>query len=141
MFFQKLKALDKITIKGVTVQSSQLKEKFKEWIGCNQPSRMPIDENHKKISNVLPWLLNELEKYEVDYFLVGALPCYLRTNQKSIRYHDDIDLLLKEEDIPRMKEILENSDFVFEDNRENSPKTMGEMAYRVVHTKLWLKTK
>ena len=126
VFYEKIKELDKITIKGTTVQSSQLEEKFKEWIGVNQTNKMTIEDNHKKISRILPWLLSELEKYQIDYFLVGALPCYLRTNQKSIRYHDDIDLLLNEKDIPRIKEILENSDFVFEDNRENSQKTMSE---------------
>ena len=60
-----------------------------------------IKDNHKLVGDTLPWLLQELSDHKIDYYLVGALPCYLLTGEKSIRYHDDIDIMLNEEDIEK----------------------------------------
>lgn len=110
-FYKKIDDLKSVSINGVTVDSAQMQERFKEWIGENNSSHMSIEQNHQKISKVLPWLLKELAKNNVDYYLAGALPCYLKTGTESIRYHDDIDMMLNEEDIPKVQRILEKLRF------------------------------
>ena len=44
-----------------------------------KPGQMPIQENHKLINITLQNLCNGLNELGVDYYLVGALPCYLLT--------------------------------------------------------------
>lgn len=124
IFYKKLEELESVTINQKTVSGNELKEKFKEWIGDSPKGNSTIEDNHKRIIKVLPWILNEFEINNVDYFLAGALACYLLLGEMSPRYHDDIDILLNEKDILKVKKIFEKSEFDFYDLRNNSPKRL-----------------
>lgn len=87
-----------------------------------KPGQMLIQENHELIDMTLQNLCTGLNELGVDYYLVGALPCYLLTGAEDKRYHDDIDLMLNERDIPKVQAMLEKSDFTFSDDRMDSPK-------------------
>ena len=89
-----------------------------------KPGQMPIQENHKLINITLQNLCNGLNELGVDYYLVGALPCYLLTGAEDKRYHDDIDLMLNEKDIPKVEAMLNGSDFTFSDDRMDTPKRL-----------------
>lgn len=88
------------------------------------PGQMPIDDNHKLVSETLKMLCDKLAEAGIDYYLVGALPCYLLTGAEDTRYHDDIDLMLNEVDIPKARELFANTDFDFKDLRINTPKRL-----------------
>lgn len=92
--------------------------------------QMSIEENHELIKNTLP-ILSLLVENNVDFYLVGALPAYMITGAEDTRYHDDIDLLLNEEDIPKVKKIVEMYGFTFEDKRFDSPKYFDKEQNRV----------
>lgn len=92
--------------------------------------QMSIEENHELIKNTLP-ILSLLVENNVDFYLVGALPAYMITGVEDTRYHDDIDLLLNEEDIPKVKKIVEMYGFTFEDKRFDSPKYFDKEQNRV----------
>lgn len=92
--------------------------------------QMSIEENHELIKNTLP-ILSLLVENNVDFYLVGALPAYMITGAEDTRYHDDIDLLLNEEDIPKVKKIVEMYGFTFEDKRIDSPKYFDKEQNRV----------
>ena len=85
-----------------------------------------ITENHKIIYSRLQELCSKLNESRIDYYLVGALSAYLKTGQESNRPHDDIDILLNESDISKMKEIFDDMCLDFNDNRMNSSKIMGD---------------
>ena len=109
--------------KSFGISKEQLIENSKKVIDNNiKPGQMPIEENHKLIHKTLLKLCKVLTDNNIDYYLVGALPCYLLTGEKDERYHDDIDLMLNEEDIPKVQKLLEGSDFDFKDKRLDTPK-------------------
>lgn len=124
-FYDKLDNIQPFSLNGNTITGSILKQGFQSFLKGNE-NNMPIEENHKLISETLPWLLQKLNDNNIDYYLVGALPCYLATGEKSIRYHDDIDFMLNEKDIPIVEKLLENTLFAFNDLRMNSPKRIDE---------------
>ena len=54
---------------------------------------MSLVENHKLINDSLKHFCVLFNKYDIDYYIVGALPCFIKTKQKLFRYHDDIDIM------------------------------------------------
>ena len=78
---------------------------------------MSIKENHKLIEDTLVKFTKLFNKNNIDYYIVGALPCYLRINQPLFRYHDDIDILVNEKDIPLLAELIDKNGFKFVDDR------------------------
>ena len=91
-----------------------------------KPGQMPIDENHKLVDKSIQMLCEKFTNNNIDYYLVGAIPCYLLTGEEDTRYHDDIDLMLNEKDIPKVKQLLEGTDFDFQDKRVDTPKRILE---------------
>lgn len=78
---------------------------------------MPLEENHKLVSESLRQFCTLFNQYGIDYYVVGALPCFLKTNQPLFRYHDDIDIMVNEQDIPKIAEIMELTGYKFQDDR------------------------
>ena len=78
---------------------------------------MSLEENHKLVSDSLRLFCNLFNQYGIDYYVVGALPCFLKTNQPLFRYHDDIDIMVNEQDIPKIAEIMELTGYKFQDDR------------------------
>lgn len=78
---------------------------------------MSMEENHELVKTSLMKFCTLFNQAEIDYYIVGALPCFLKTNQPLFRYHDDIDIMINEDDIPRVIEILEETNYEFHDDR------------------------
>lgn len=78
---------------------------------------MSLEENHKLVNESLVTFTNLFNQYGIDYYIVGALPCFLKTGQQFFRYHDDIDIMVNEDDIPKIAEIIELSGYKFQDDR------------------------
>lgn len=88
---------------------------------------MSLEENHKLVNECLVRFTTLFNQYGVDYYIVGALPCFLKTGQQLFRYHDDIDIMVNEEDIPKIAEIIELSGYKFQDDRFPSLERFHEM--------------
>lgn len=78
---------------------------------------MSLDENHKLVNEALVKFTTLFNQYGIDYYIVGALPCFIKTGQQLFRYHDDIDIMVNEEDIPKIVEIMELTGYQFYDDR------------------------
>lgn len=91
----------------------QLEKQFSNEIEGN----MSLEENHKLVVEALIQFTELFNKNGVDYYIVGALPCFIKTGQPLFRYHDDIDIMVNEEDIPRVASIIESSGYKFNDDR------------------------
>ena len=62
----------------------------------------------------------------VDYYLPGALSMYIGTNTPLSRYHGDIDFMIEEKDIEKVREALQGTDYEFSDDRMNNKKRLEE---------------
>jgi len=78
---------------------------------------MSLEENHQLINESLIKFTTLFNQYGIDYYIVGALPCFIKTGQQLFRYHDDIDIMVNEEDIPKIAEIMELTGYKFYDDR------------------------
>ena len=78
---------------------------------------MSLEENHKLVSESLIKFTTLFNQAGIDYYIVGALPCFLKTGIPLFRYHDDIDIMVNEEDIPRVAKLVEESGYEFHDDR------------------------
>lgn len=88
---------------------------------------MSLEENHKLVSESLRRFCTLFNQYGIDYYIVGALPCFLKTKQPLFRYHDDIDIMVNEQDIPKIAEIMELTGYKFQDDRFPSTERFLEM--------------
>ena len=70
---------------------------------------MSLEDNHRLVNESLVRFTTLFNQYGIDYYIVGALPCFLKTGQQLFRYHDDIDIMINEDDIPKLAEIIELS--------------------------------
>jgi len=87
------------------------------------PGNISISENHALIDSTINSLCSKLNELSVDYYLVGALSAFIETGVPLFRYHGDLDFMIAEKDIEKLKEALKDSDYVFEDNRLTTDKT------------------
>ncbi len=76
-----------------------------------------VKENHKQIYSKLEILVKKLNENNIDYQLAGALCAYIKYGVESNRTHDDIDISLNENDIPKFKKVCEEMGLQFHDNR------------------------
>lgn len=88
---------------------------------------MSLDENHQLIKESLIKFTTLFNQYGIDYYIVGALPCFIKTGQQLFRYHDDIDIMVNEEDIPKIAEIMELTGYKFYDDRFPSIERFNQM--------------
>lgn len=78
---------------------------------------MSLEENHKLVSKSLRRFCTLFNQCGIDYYVVGALPCFLKVKQPLFRYHDDIDIMINEQDISKVAEIVEANGYQFFDDR------------------------
>lgn len=88
---------------------------------------MSLEENHKLVKESLIKFTVLFNQYGIDYYIVGALPCFLKIGQPLFRYHDDIDIMINEDDIPKVAKIIELSGYEFHDDRFPSLERYHEM--------------
>lgn len=88
---------------------------------------MSLEDNHKLVNESLVRFTTLFNQYGIDYYIVGALPCFLKTGQQLFRYHDDIDIMINEDDIPRVAEVIALCGYEFHDDRFPSLERFQEM--------------
>lgn len=78
-----------------------------------------LKQNHKIVENITYKICKEFNENKIEYVLVGAVPVYLKLFNKLIRFHEDLDFLLNEKDISKIKQIFDKNDlgFAFNDKR------------------------
>ena len=105
----------------------EMKSRLSRMFSNEVDGNMSLDENHKLINEELVRFTTLLNQAEIDYYIVGALPCFLKTGQQLFRYHDDIDIMLNEEDIPKLAEIIQSTGYKFHDDRFPNLERLKEM--------------
>lgn len=78
------------------------------------------------IDNALNFLCPKLNDLNIDYYVVGAIGAYFNIGIKSSRFNDDLDILIEEKYIDLLKEIFNNSEYIFYDNRFTSDKILND---------------
>lgn len=98
---------------------------------------MALDENHKLVNASLIKFTTLFNQAGIDYYIVGAIPCFLKTGAQLFRYHDDIDIMVNEEDLSKVAEIVELSGYLYHDDRFPSVERFNEMEqHKPPHTVL-----
>ena len=118
-----IRNINPIVCPSVEEMKSILNKMFSNQIEGN----MSLEENHKLVNESLIHFTSLFNQYGIDYYIVGALPCFLKTGQELFRYHDDIDIMVNEDDIPMLAEIIEKSGYKFNDDRFPSLERYNEM--------------
>ncbi len=90
---------------------------------------MSLEENHKLINEALIKFTTLFNQAGVDYYIVGALPCFLKAKIPLFRYHDDIDIMVNEDDISKVQEITSLSGYEFHDDRFPTLERFHEMEH------------
>ena len=88
---------------------------------------LSLEENHKLIYDNLYNITTLFNEAKIDYYIVGALPCFIRTGQPLFRYHDDIDIMINENDVEKARELIELLGYEFKDDRFPSYERYYEM--------------
>lgn len=81
------------------------------------------------IDNALNFICPKLNDLKINYYIVGAIGAYLSIGLRSNRIHDDLDILIEEKDVHLLKDVFENSEYDFYDNRYTSEKSLNENNY------------
>lgn len=62
----------------------------------------------------------------MDYYLVGALSTFIGTDTPLFRYHGDIDFMIAEKHIDKVREALQGTEYEFSDDRLDNLKRLEE---------------
>lgn len=95
----------------------EMKIKLHKMFSNEIEGNMSIEDNHKIVIETLVYFTKLFNQYGIDYYIVGALPCFLKTGIPLFRYHDDIDIMVNEDDLSKVAEIIELSGYQFQDDR------------------------
>ena len=71
---------------------------------------MPLKENHRLVLEAFDEFNKLINGENLDYFYTGGMMGYLATGHELVRYHGDLDILINEEDLEKLKRIVEKSD-------------------------------
>ncbi len=89
---------------------------------------MSLEDNHKLVNESLVTFTTLFNQYGIDYYIVGALPCFLKTGQPLFRYHDDIDIMVNEADMAKVAEVIASCGYIFQDDRFPGIERFREMS-------------
>ena len=70
-----------------------------------------------------------LDDNNINYYIVGVIGAYIDANLSISRIHDDLDIMIEEKYIDKLKSIFSDNDFKFYDNRLKSNKVLNEFGY------------
>ena len=107
---------------SVDFMKSELSKMF-----LNKKEEMSVKDNNKLATNSLKYVAGLLNNEAIDYVAVGALPCFLGCNIPLFRYHDDVDIMINEDDLYVVRKLMEESGYVFTDKRFPSKEEFEEM--------------
>ncbi len=94
----------------------------------NKSESMSLEENHELACNTIKYLTSLFDKENIDYCIVGALPCFLQAGIPLFRYHDDIDVMVNEDDLDKVKSLMEAEGYNYSDLRFPSIEEFHKMA-------------
>lgn len=89
---------------------------------------MSLEDNHRLVNESLVTFTTLFNQYGIDYYIVGALPCFLKTGQPLFRYHDDIDIMVNEADMAKVAEVIASCGYIFQDDRFPGIERFREMS-------------
>ncbi|MBQ8535350.1 MAG: hypothetical protein IJ463_06665 [Bacilli bacterium] len=90
---------------------------------------MDLKSNHRLVNESLDNFTTLFNEAGIDYYIVGALPCFIKTGQPLFRYHEDIDIMINEDDISKAKELMELCGYEFHDDRFPTTARYNEMQH------------
>ena len=93
---------------------------FKNTTEMKLSIQKTLTHNHQLVDSAIVEICNTLNTLNVDYYLIGAVPCYIAARHPFIRCHDDIDIILNEDDSEKVKMIFQTTDYDFCDKRHNN---------------------
>lgn len=76
-----------------------------------------LELNHKLVLETLVTCTKMFNQAGVDYYIAGAVPCYLKMGLPLSRHHEDLDIMINENDIPKVYNIITSLGYVFYDDR------------------------
>ncbi len=94
----------------------EIKEEY-EGKNVKEDNHVSLEENHKLIIDTFTQITNMFNIEGIDYCVIGSLPAYIQNGVPLFRYHSDIDIMINEEDIEKVKMVMENCGFTFTDLR------------------------
>jgi hypothetical protein len=97
-----------------------------QFLNVNE-NNMNTEENHKTVIDALVRITKLLNDAQIDYYIVGALPCFLKTGIPLFRYHDDIDIMVNEDDLNKVEEVVKKFGYIYQDDRFPSVERFHEM--------------
>lgn len=112
---------------GICPSVEEMKTLLSKMFSNEVEGNMSLEENHRLVNESIVKFTTLFNQYAIDYYIVGALPCFLKTGQQLFRYHDDIDIMINEDDIPKVAEIIQLSGYEFHDDRFPSLERYQEM--------------
>jgi len=99
-------------------------------IKLNHPKIIMKEEtNANFIHQILKLVCKKLDDNQIDYYIVGAIGAYINAHLPLQRIHEDLDLLIEEKDVTKLKDVFKETDFKFHDNRLTSTKTLNQHGY------------
>ena len=88
-----------------------------------------VEENFLFLDNAIKMIVQKLDYHKINFYIVGALGAYIDAKISLQRNHDDLDLMIEEKDIEKVKEIFKDSDFMFFDDRYINNKYLNQWGY------------
>ena len=88
-----------------------------------------MKENINLVNEAICFIANKLNSNNINFYIVGAIGAYIDANIPLQRIHDDLDLMIEEKDVDKLKEIFENSDYTFYDKRFTPNKFLNKYGF------------
>lgn len=105
--------------KDINVLKEEILSKLESNFECGDYS---LNNNHGILKETLLFICRELNKRNVDYYVIGSVPIFIKLGIGFSRFHSDIDIAINSKDINYLREIFKDSNYVFFDNRLCSQK-------------------
>lgn len=90
---------------------------------------MFMNDNILFLDNTIKMIAQKFNFHKINFYIVGALGAYIDAKIPLQRNHDDLDVMIEEKDIEKVKELFKNSEYVFFDNRYTNNKYLNEHGY------------
>ena len=75
--------------------------------------KIDIKKSHEEVLETFDSLNLLLNKNNIDYYHTGGILTYILTNQELVRYHHDLDVFVNEDNIERLRDIVEKTNFEY----------------------------
>lgn len=93
--------------------------------------KIQLEEHHKNLLTYFNSLNEILNDNKIDYFHASGFLCCLLVGRPLERYHHDIDLYVNIEDIDKIKNIFNNSEFELIHTCEKNDKNIFRHGYKI----------